>query len=132
MPPQTQSNGQSSPRKVESNLAAGFDAPCAEVTRLVADILDVPIALMSLPRGDEYRFRANIGFDGYQSVPSRISFCAYTMLATDLLVVPDARIDARFEQNPLVLDSPHVVTYVGVPLLSSRGAGGRSRTAFPS
>jgi signal transduction histidine kinase len=97
------------------------DAPCAHVTRLVADILGVPVALLSLPRADEYRFRVNIGLDGFESVPCRISFCAYTMLGTDVLVVNDARVDARFHQNPLVLGSPRIVTYVGVPLISSRG-----------
>jgi signal transduction histidine kinase len=101
--------------------AAWADAPCAHVTRLVAGILDVPIALLSLPRADEYRFRVNIGLDGFESVPCRISFCAYTMLGTDVLVVPDARADARFQHNPLVLGAPHIVSYVGMPLVSSRG-----------
>ena len=80
------------------------------------------MALLSLPRADEYRFRVNIGLDGFESVPCRISFCAYTMLGTDVLVVADARADARFRQNPLVLGAPHIVAYVGVPLVSSRGA----------
>lgn len=97
------------------------DAPLAYVTRLAAAILDVPIALLSLPRADEYRFRVNVGLDGYESVPCRISFCAYTMLGTDVLLVSDARVDPRFRGNPLVLGAPHVVTYVGVPLVSARG-----------
>lgn len=96
--------------------------PCAHVTRLVASFLDMPIALLSLPRAEEYAFRANIGLEGYESVPCRISFCAYTMLRTDVLVVPDAREDARFRGNPLVLGEPHIVAYVGAPLISSRGA----------
>lgn len=110
-------------RNDESTTPAGgwADAPCAHVTRLVADILEVPVALLSLPRADEYRFRVNIGLDGFESVPCRISFCAYTMLGTDVLVVSDARIDARFRQNPLVLGAPNIVAYVGVPLISSRG-----------
>jgi signal transduction histidine kinase len=114
---------QESVRAVESAAmaACGADTPCALLTRLVADMLDVPVALLSLPRADEYRFRVNIGLDGFESVPCRISFCAYTMLGTDVLVVPDARIDARFQGNPLVLGAPYIVTYVGVPLVSSRG-----------
>jgi signal transduction histidine kinase len=100
---------------------AWIDAPCADVTRLVASILDVPVALLSLPRAEEYRFRVNIGLDGFEAVPSRISFCAYTMLGTDLLVVPDARFDARFRHNPLVQGAPHIISYVGAPLISSRG-----------
>ena len=121
MSPLAQSSLRTRARRDESNPASWTDAPCAHVTRLVARILDVPIALLSLPRADEYRFRVNIGLDGYESVPCRISFCAYTMLGTDVLVVPDARIDDRFERNPLVLGAPHIVSYVGVPLISSRG-----------
>jgi signal transduction histidine kinase len=79
------------------------------------------VALLSLPRAEEYRFRVNIGLDGLESVPSRISFCAYTMLGTDLLVVADARTDLRFYQNPLVVGPPHIISYVGAPLVSSRG-----------
>lgn len=121
MAPLAKSSFRTPARRDESNPASWADAPCAHVTRLVARILDVPIALLSLPRADEYRFRVNIGLDGFESVPCRISFCAYTMLGTDVLVVPDARVDVRFERNPLVLGAPHIVTYVGVPLISSRG-----------
>ena len=105
----------------DAQAGSWADPPCAHVTRLVADILAVPVALLSLPRADEYRFRVNIGLDGFESVPCRISFCAYTMLGTDVLVVNDARVDSRFHQNPLVLGTPHIVTYVGVPLISPRG-----------
>lgn len=115
-----------SPRIREGSAAdeltgAWAKAPCEQVTRLAADILGTPIALLSLPRAEEYRFRVNIGMDGHESVPRRIAFCAYTMLGTDVLVVPDARVDPRFEHNPLVLGGPHIVTYVGAPLVSSRG-----------
>ena len=120
--PKTQDILQADPRESGQNaVSAGIDAPCAHVTRLVAGILDVPVALLSLPRAEEYRFRVNIGLDGLQSVPSRISFCAYTMLGTDLLVVADARTDPRFHQNPLVVGPPHIISYVGAPLVSSRG-----------
>lgn len=104
-----------------SPSGAWADAPCAHITRLAAGILDVPVALLSLPRAEEYRFRVNIGLDGFESVPSRISFCAYTMLGTDVMCVPDARLDARFRHNPLVLGAPHIVAYVGAPLISSCG-----------
>jgi signal transduction histidine kinase len=97
------------------------DAPCAHIIRLVATLLDVPVALLSMPRAEEYRFRVNIGLDGFESVPSRISFCAYTMLGTDVLLVPDSRLDPRFRQNPLVLGPPGIIAYAGVPLISSRG-----------
>ncbi len=97
------------------------DAPCAQVTSLVSQALEVPVALLSLPRAEEYRFRVNIGLDGYEGVPQRISFCAYTQLGTDLLVVEDARVDPRFHQNPLVVGPPRIIAYVGAPLISSRG-----------
>ena len=63
MSPLAQSSLRTRARRDESNPASWIDAPCVHVTRLVARILDVPIALLSLPRADEYRFRVNIGLD---------------------------------------------------------------------
>ena len=38
-----------------------------------------------------------------------------------LLVVPDARLDPRFKDNPLVTAEPHIRFYAGAPLLSEQG-----------
>src|SRR5262249_12299634 len=39
-----------------------------------------------------------------------------TILREEPLIVPDARADARFANNPLVVNDPHITAYAGIPL----------------
>ncbi len=41
--------------------------------------------------------------------------------ASDIMQVPDARLDPRFADNPLVTEEPHVVFYAGRPLRALDG-----------
>ena len=56
-----------------------------------------------------------------REVPLDVSFCVHALLARDLLVVPDARLDARFEANPLVTGEPHLRAYAGALLKTAEG-----------
>lgn len=56
------------------------------------------------------------------STPRDISFCGHTIAQPNaVMCVFDAANDPRFAGNPLVLGSPHIRFYVGVPLLSPEG-----------
>jgi PAS domain S-box-containing protein len=91
------------------------------ITRLAARILSVPIAFVVLI--DEHRqfFKSRYGLDMTETVREN-SFCAYTILDTKQLVVPDARLDARFSDNPLVTDKPFLRFYVGSPIMATDGS----------
>ncbi|SAK82777.1 diguanylate cyclase [Caballeronia catudaia] len=101
-----------------------LDTPQEEVfdrvTRVVAELLDVPIALVSLV--DEHRqwFKSRLGLDVCETARD-VSFCAYALHSERLLLVEDTHADARFAGNPLVTGAPHVRFYAGVPLRSSGG-----------
>lgn len=95
---------------------AEFDA----LTEIAARILDMPIVLVSIVDADRQWFKARFGLDAPET-PRGISFCGHAVLASQLLVVPDALTDPRFADNPLVTGAPHVRFYAGVPLVTPDG-----------
>jgi signal transduction histidine kinase len=91
-----------------------------DLTRLAAHICGAPISLLTLIDSDRQWFKSRIGVDLSESARD-VSFCAYTILQPDVLIVPDARKDARFADNPFVRDEPNVRFYAGAPLTSPDG-----------
>ena len=90
------------------------------ITELAAEILEVPVALVSLVDGTRQWFKSNRGLDISQT-PREISFCGHVVASGAPLIVEDAQRDARFSDNPLVTDEPRVRFYAGVPLQTADG-----------
>lgn len=101
---------------VDTAAEALFD----DLAVLASSICDTPVALVTLLDGDRQWFKAKVGTE-VQEVPRDISFCGYTILGNDLMIVEDAREDARFAQNPLVVNDPSIRFYAGSPLVTSDG-----------
>ncbi len=91
-----------------------------DLTTLVARILNVPIALVSLVDADRQWFKSRYGLDAPET-PRDISFCGHVVAEQNILVVPDAFEDDRFHDNPLVTGDPRVRFYAGFPLTTPDG-----------
>jgi GAF domain-containing protein len=90
------------------------------ITAFAARLCGAPFALVSLVERDRQSFLARTGLAVCET-PRATSFCAHAMLGQEIMVVPDATLDPRFADNPLVTGDPYIRFYAGAPLLSDDG-----------
>jgi diguanylate cyclase (GGDEF)-like protein len=90
------------------------------LTRLAKRLFNVPIALVTLVDTNRQWFKSCVGLD-VSETPRDVSFCGHAMLNDGLLLVPDAREDVRFHDNPLVTGAPNIRFYAGYPLTVPNG-----------
>jgi PAS domain S-box-containing protein len=102
-------------------LDTASDAALDAITELTAQILDVPIALITLVDSDRQWFKSRHGLRTTET-PRAVSFCGHVVARGEPLVVRNALADPRFADNPLVLGEPRVCFYAGVPLQTPTGA----------
>lgn len=94
----------------------GYDA----LTALAAQVCGTPTATVTLIDADRQWFKSRYGMDVAQT-PRDVSFCSEVVAEAAVVVVPDAREDVRFRDNPLVTGEPHIRGYLGVPLVGRDG-----------
>jgi signal transduction histidine kinase len=90
------------------------------LTSLMANICETPISLVSLLDHDRNFLKSHFGIP-FNEDPRERSFCGHTILEEDgVLIVPDATLDNRFHDNPLVTEMG-VRFYAGSALVDTDG-----------
>ncbi|MGD1850549.1 MAG: adenylate/guanylate cyclase domain-containing protein [Cyanophyceae cyanobacterium] len=92
-----------------------------DITAILAQVCETPIAFVSLISNDVQILASERGLNVNETARA-ISFCTHTILTPeDVMVIPDAKEDVRFVNNPLVTGPPYLRFYAGAPLVSPRG-----------
>ena len=104
-------------RLLDTPAEAAFD----DLVHLAALITGCPISVISLVDRDRQWFKARHGLDATET-PRDVAFCAHAILKPgELFEVPNALLDERFADNPLVSGGPQIRFYAGIPLIVPDG-----------
>ena len=92
-----------------------------DITLVASEICQTPISVISIIDENRQWFKAKVGLDAKETSRD-VAFCAHAInKAEEILIIPDARLDERFHDNPLVTGNPNIVFYAGVPLIDEDG-----------
>ena len=101
-------------------LDTAIEEPFEKIVTLVRTVLAVPIATVTLVDRDRQWFKARRGLDQNET-PRAVSFCTHAIQQREPLIIENALDDSRFAESPLVLGTPYVRSYAGVPLRTPDG-----------
>jgi GAF domain-containing protein len=96
------------------------DGSFNRLTRLAAQIFNVPIAIISLVDIDRVWFKSHFGLE-VSEIGTEPGLCTSAIMSDDVYIVEDAREDPRTLTNPLVVSDFGLRFYAGAPLQTSDG-----------
>ena len=101
----------------DSGEEEDFDA----LSTLVSVICQIPVALITFINEKQQWFKSHHGTD-LTEIQRELSFCTHAIASSaDIMIIPDARLDERFADNPMVTGPTKFVFYAGVPLINEDG-----------
>ncbi len=99
------------------DLTSEEEDALSNLTKLAAQICDVPYALVNFLDKDTQWTKSSFGID-VEQMPRETSFCQYTIKRDDFMVVEDATMDERLMHNEFVTDEPGLRFYAGANIKS--------------
>lgn len=102
-----------------------FDTPAEDefddLSSFASAICNVPIALITFIDSERQTFKSHYGTELTEN-QRELSFCTYAIDSDkEIMIIPDARIDERFADNPIVTGPAQITFYAGVPLINEEG-----------
>lgn len=91
-----------------------------DIVELASRICEAPISLISLVDHQRQWFKAKVGLEATETSRD-VAFCAYAINGSSTFIVEDTLLDARFSNNPLVVNEPFIRFYAGAPLRTQDG-----------
>lgn len=102
-------------------LDSGKEARFDRITKIAARIFKVPISTLTLIDEKREWFKSCQGLPKIEG-DRAISFCGHALVAKkDVFIVLNALKHPWFFDNPMVIGSPYIRFYAGVPLFSADG-----------
>jgi EAL domain-containing protein (putative c-di-GMP-specific phosphodiesterase class I)/GGDEF domain-containing protein len=99
-----------------------LDTPPSEafdrITRMAAQLFQLPIAAVSLTDSDRQWFKSRVGVE-HTSIPRMKAPCGQVADESDMLVIEDLQADEHYRDSPLAAGG--VRFYAGAPLLTQDG-----------
>ncbi len=87
------------------------------ITNLSGVIFGTAFCTLNLVDAERLWIKSHYGIE-VSELPRSMSFCDYTVRGDDVLVVPDATLDSRFNEAPIVAGAPNIRFYAGAPLIT--------------
>lgn len=103
-------------RLLDTAPSEGFD----RITRMAAQIFDLPIAAVSLTDHDRQWFKSKVGVQ-HDTIPRIKAPCSEVAESIEVLVIPDFKQDASYSDS--LLAASGIRFYAGAPLVTRDGHG---------
>ncbi|MCY7339431.1 MAG: histidine kinase [Sphingomonas bacterium] len=96
------------------------EAEFDDLVALVAEICEVPVAVVNFIDADRQWFKAEVGL-GVRSTPLATSLCSHVILEHAFVEIPDTLTDPRMSDNPLCVAEGGFRFYAGTLLETPEG-----------
>jgi PAS domain S-box-containing protein len=91
-----------------------------DIVKMASEICGTSTALITLLDDKTQFIKFKVGFDK-ETTAKKDAFCSHVIEQNEVMMVPDALMDVRFVENPLVTGNPNIRFYAGAPLTTQDG-----------